>query len=218
MIYIFLAIICAYLIGSFPTAYIFGKAMKGIDIREHGSGNVGATNVARTIGKKAAIAVFIIDVLKGFVAVTLLPEMLKRLVPEMADKYFISDIPRQLSVVVIFLGVAAIAGHIWNVFLGFKGGKGVATTAGVIGGMMPVVLAACLLVWGVVFMFTRYVSIASISAALVLPVLTMVTGKDLEVVLFSCGLCFLGIYSHRSNIRRLFQGTENRFVKIKKSQ
>jgi glycerol-3-phosphate acyltransferase PlsY len=204
MIYAVLAVVIAYLIGSIPTAYIFGKVLKGFDIRQHGSGNVGATNVFRTIGKIPGIIVLVIDFLKGAVVVTLLPLALKKLFPGTSIPY--EDI-------YIFLGAAAIAGHIWTVFLRFKGGKGVATTAGVMVGLFPVIFLIGLVVWVVVFAIWKYVSLASIAAAVSLPILAVLTGKDLKIVLFMAILCMVGIYGHRDNIKRLIQGKENKIVK-----
>lgn len=200
MIHIFLLIVISYIIGSIPTGYIFGKGLKGIDIREVGSGNVGATNVARSIGKKAGIVVLIIDFLKGFVAVAVIPAGFER---------FFSGVVLPENIY-IFLAGAVIAGHIWTVFLKFKGGKGVATTAGVMTALSPGIFLGALAIWVIVFCICRYVSLASILAATMLPVLSVLTGKPIEFTLFSAVLCLIGVYSHRSNIRRLIQGTEKK--------
>ena len=205
MIYIIVAILAAYILGSIPTAYIFGKVLKGIDIRQHGSGNVGATNVFRVFGKGPAIIVFIIDVLKGFIAVTIIPYYLRPLVPEISYSVY------------LVLGAAVIAGHIWTCFLRFKGGKGVSTTAGVMAGLSPLVMVGGLLVWIIVFSLWKYVSLASIAAAVSIPVLAVVTGQTIEFVIFSACLCMVGVFSHRANIQRLIQGTEKKMVKAEKS-
>lgn len=201
MMYIPLAVLAAYLIGAIPTGFIFCKLLKGIDIRQHGSGNVGATNVFRTLGKGPGIAVFVVDFSKGLLAVTVIPFVFKKLFPEM------SMLNGSLY---LMLGAAAIAGHIWTVFLNFKGGKGVATTAGVMAGLAPFLLLAGLIIWVIIFLIWRYVSLASIFAAISLPLLAALTGKGLYFIFFCSILCIVGIYSHRSNIKRLLNKTEKK--------
>ncbi len=201
MLYFLIAVPLAYLLGSIPTAYIFAKVLKGIDIREHGSGNVGATNVGRVIGRGPGIAVFALDFLKGFVSVTLVPVIVQNITGFSPEHQLLGS---------ILPGSAAISGHIWTIFLRFKGGKGVATTAGVMAGLSPGIFVTCLMVWCGVFFISRYVSLASISAALALPILATLTNKDIYFILFACVFCLLGVFSHRSNIRRLMQGTENK--------
>jgi glycerol-3-phosphate acyltransferase PlsY len=209
MLYIVSGVVIAYLAGSIPFAYIFGKVLRGIDVREHGSGNVGATNVARTVGKRAAVAVFILDFIKGTVAVTLVPAVLSLLFPVYPD---------ERSYLIIFFGGASIAGHIWPVFLRYRGGKGVSTTAGVMAGLAPSVFAGAFCVWIAVFMIWKYVSLASLAACIALPVFAVISGAGLDLIIFSGVLCMVGIISHRANIRRLLEGTETRVVKTKKSQ
>lgn len=208
MIYTFLALLAAYLIGSIPTGYVFGRVLKGIDIRKYGSGNVGATNVFRSVGKTAGIAVLILDFLKGLVAVTILPLGFLKIFPAMTEggiSFY------------IFMGAAAIAGHIWTCFLRFRGGKGIATTFGVMAGLFPVIFAGCLVVWVIFFSIWKYVSLASIAACISLPILALATGEDIRIALFTSVLCIVGVYAHRSNIKRLIQGTESKLVKVKKS-
>jgi len=202
VIYIVLALILAYLLGSIPTAYIFGRVLKNIDIREHGSGNVGATNVFRTVGKVPGIIALAIDALKGVIAVTLLPFILERILGRPLDSFNFN--------ILILLGAAAIAGHVWTVFLRFKGGKGVATTAGVMAGLSPWVFIVCLMVWVIIFAIWRFVSLASIFAATSLPIFAVILGKDLYFVVFCSVLCIIGVYNHRSNIKRLLNGTEKK--------
>ncbi len=204
MIYIILAIGAAYLIGSIPTAYIFGKVLKGIDIRDYGSGNVGATNVFRTVGKIPGVIVLVIDCLKGLVAVTLLPAALEKIFPQAVEAE---------SIIYIFLGASVISGHMWTWFLRFKGGKGVATTAGVMAGLSPGILLACLGVWIAVFILWKYVSLASMSAAVALPVFAVISGRSVEYTVFCAVLCMVGIYAHRGNIKRLINGKEKKLVK-----
>jgi glycerol-3-phosphate acyltransferase PlsY len=196
-----LIIFCSYLIGSFPTAYVFVRLFKRLDIREYGSGNVGATNAARVIGKKLALIVLALDFLKGTAAVTLLPIFF--------GKLFLKTGGFE-NIVYILAGAAVISGHIWTIFLKFKGGKGVATTAGVMAGLSPEILLSGLLLWLIIFFIWRYVSLASISAAIALPVLSLVFGKDLDFIIFVSIVCFVGVYSHRSNIRRLIQRNESK--------
>ncbi|MGB2661689.1 MAG: glycerol-3-phosphate 1-O-acyltransferase PlsY [Candidatus Omnitrophota bacterium] len=202
MILVFLSILLAYLVGSIPTAYIFGRILKGIDIRDYGSGNVGATNVFRTVGKTPGIIVLVIDFLKGFLVVTVIPVGLKAVAPDLLMPAY----------ALILMGAAVIAGHIWTVFLGFKGGKGVATTAGVVAGLSPLIFAGCLVIWAVVFAIWKYVSLASIVAATSLPAFAVISGKDLTFVIFCAVLCFVGIYGHRDNIKRLIRGKEKKIL------
>jgi len=202
MIYLIGAVILSYLIGAIPTGYICGKLLKGIDIRTLGSGNVGATNVFRVVGKIPGLVVFIIDFLKGLVAVTVIPFCVNR--------FFSHPEVFSHSYIYLLLGIAAISGHIWTIFLKFKGGKGVATTAGVITGLAPLVFVTCFGAWLVVFFIWRYVSLASITAAVLLPVTAGLTGQSIDFVIFCSVLALLGVYSHRSNIRRLLKGNENK--------
>ncbi|MBD3425824.1 MAG: glycerol-3-phosphate 1-O-acyltransferase PlsY [Candidatus Omnitrophica bacterium] len=204
-----LSVITAYLVGAIPTAYILARLFRGVDIRQHGSGNVGATNLARIMGKKAGIFVFILDFAKGFVGVTVIPVLF-------FDLFRGSGSPAELMLVLS--GGASIIGHIWPVYLRFKGGKGVSTTAGVIAGLHPGILLGSLVIWGIVFAVWKYVSLSSITAAIALPVLALATGQDLVFVIFSGILCILGVYAHRKNIQRLLRGEETRIVKVKKSQ
>jgi len=156
MISLGISLVVAYLIGSIPTSYIFTKIIKRTDIREHGSGNVGATNVFRIAGKVPAILVLVLDIFKGAFAVGFLPQI-----------FFNSATSPDMSLegYKILLGICVIAGHIWSVFLKFSGGKGVATTAGVLLLLAPKALAASALIWVIVFVIFRIVSIASISAS-----------------------------------------------------
>lgn len=204
MIFVAAAVLAAYFIGAIPTAYIFGKILKGIDVREYGSGNVGATNVFRTVGKGPGIAVLVLDFLKGIFAVTVIPAVLQKVG---------FDVRTDGSFVILMLGAAAIAGHIWTVFLKFKGGKGVATTAGVMAGLSPVLFLSCFGVWVIIFAIWRYVSLASIAAAAALPVFAVLTGQGIGIILFCAVLCMVGVYSHKSNIKRLLQGQEKKIIK-----
>ncbi len=184
----------SYLLGSIPTGFLWARA-KGIDIRKVGSGNIGATNVMRALGKGPGITVLLIDAAKGFLPVFLAP----RLLP---------DVER--TVLEIGCCVAVIAGHNWTCWLKFKGGKGVATSAGALLAFIPYPLLCALAVFGVVFGMGRYVSLGSICAAAVLPVATWFITRNPALLVFTAVVAALVIYKHRSNIQRLLAGTENR--------
>ncbi len=188
----------AFLLGSIPTGYLVARA-KGVDIRRHGSGNIGATNVFRTLGKPLGVLVFFLDALKGSVAVWL------------ALRFGGAS-----AWPAIFASVAAIAGHNYTPWLGFKGGKGIATSAGVLVALMPWAVLAIAAVWCAVFFATRYVSLASICAAAALPLAVgglwlCGCGGNGPLLGFSGLLASLAIWRHRSNIERLMAGTEHRF-------
>ena len=190
-------IIISYLIGSIPSAYIAGRVSKNIDIRKFGSGNVGATNAFRVLGKFWGIIVFICDFLKGFFCVGILPHIFK-----------ISLEPKFITV----LGISVILGHIYTIFLNFKGGKGVATGFGVLLGLglyIPqfyLVLLIVLGVWMITFYFCEIVSLASILSALTLPLATFYLSKDYFIFTLIVGI--LIIWRHRSNIKRLLRKEE----------
>mgnify|MGYP003392555557 CR=1 FL=1 len=204
---LFLAIsaVLAYLIGSIPVAYIFGRVLKDLDIREHGSGNMGATNAFRVLGKGPGIIVLILDIIKGIIPVTLL-----------ANAFGLGD---ALSLVII--AVAAVAGHNWTVFLGFKGGKGMATSLGVLIGLglqlpgLRIVLGTATLIWLVLFFSLGYVSLASISAAVALPVLMVIFNAPFPMIMMAIVLCVFIVFRHRSNIKRLARGQESRVLFFK---
>ena len=200
---LYLIALGAFLLGSIPTGYLVARA-KGVDIRQHGSGNIGATNVFRTLGKPLGIFVFVTDALKGFAAVWL------------AGRFGgASDWAG------IIAAVAVIAGHNYTPWLGFKGGKGIATSAGVLLALMPWAVLCIAIVWFVVFKVSRYVSLASISAATALPVAVAALwsagcGGNGPLLGFSVLISALAIWRHRTNIQRLRAGTESRFEGKKK--
>lgn len=185
----------SYLIGSIPTAYLVVKKIKQVDVRTVGSGNAGATNVTRAAGFKAGLFVFLVDVLKGVAAVKLISPLWLA----------------QESLAPFACGISAVVGHIAPVFLGFKGGKGVATTIGVIASAMPSVALIYLAVWTVVFALWRYVSLASIFAMAALPLGQALMGQSHAELAAGIGLAALIIIKHRANIERLRQGGEHRF-------
>lgn len=197
------AAIGAYLLGSVPTGYLVARA-KGIDIRTVGSGNIGATNVFRILGKPAGVFVLGADALKGFLAC--------RLVANLAYGLFgVTDggatAQEGLS---IAAGIFAVLGHNYTCWLNFKGGKGIATSAGVLVALVPWALLVILAIWIVVFALTRYVSLGSIAASFALPFAAWLTGSSLTLVLIVAGLGALAIYKHKGNIQRLLNGTESR--------
>lgn len=198
------AVVAGYLIGSIPTGYLVARA-RGVDIRGYGSGNIGATNVFRALGKGAGIFVLLTDAAKGALAAGGLPWLLVRL--------FSSSAPASGEGLAIAAGVAAILGHNYTCWLRFKGGKGIATSAGVLLVLMPKGLGLALVTWLVVFVAGRYVSLASIVAAAALPLLVWLTGASPTLVGIALALGALAVYKHRSNIQRLRAGTESRFTR-----
>lgn len=188
----FSLIIGAYLFGSIPTGLLLGKAF-GVDIRATGSGNIGATNVYRTLGRRIGIATLAGDCLKG-----LLPVLLARYLA-VGESWIVA------------VGLAAFLGHVYTVFLGFKGGKGVATALGVFLGIAPLAVLAALGVFVVVVAIWRYISLASITAAALMPVIIAAMGQKPPVIAMTFFIAALVIYKHRENIHRLLAGTENRF-------
>lgn len=198
---IFGALIFSYLLGSIPTAYLVGKFTKGIDIRQHGSGNVGATNAFRILGKGPGIFVLVFDIIKGFLAVVVIGNVLG-----LGDKIIYR----------LLLGLAVISGHNWTLFLNFKGGKGIATTLGVLIGLtvkfpslFPVVIGSTI-VWFIAFSISRYVSLSSIIAAISLPIFMFLTRQQLEMIVMGIVFSAFVIVRHRPNISRLLAGTETR--------
>lgn len=193
--------LAAYLLGSIPTGYLVGRA-RGVDIRSVGSGNIGATNVMRVLGKPIGILVLLADALKGGLATGLLPGLTAGWTGAASGAT-----PEWLQ---ILGGVSAILGHNYTCWLRFKGGKGIATSAGVLVVLMPKAFAVCLGVWLLVFALSRIVSLASIAAAVALPIALIAFGRSLTLILVGAGLGALAIYRHRSNIQRLLAGTEPR--------
>lgn len=203
MPWIILGILISYLFGSIPTAYILGKLLKGVDIRKFGSGNVGATNALRVLGKPAGITVLVLDILKGFIVVAFLGDFLA------LRTTYVSD-----ETLRIILGLSCISGHNWTVFLRFRGGKGMATTFGVLLGLalriegLEVILGMSILTWVLILVITRIVSVASILTGVTLPIY-MVLFKQSKILFFwSIILSIFIILRHRANLRRLLQGKE----------
>ncbi len=199
--------IAGYLLGSIPVGFLTARA-RGVDIRQHGSGNIGATNVFRVLGRKVGTFVFVCDVLKGVLAVLLARWMAHRAGPA----------AEQLAGMVA--AICCVAGHCFPCWLRFKGGKGIATSAGVLIGLAPLETFVILAVWLVVFYGTRYVSLASILAAITLPIavlvhLTPAVAEASPVFYFTLAMAILVVWRHRANIGRLAAGSESRFEKRK---
>ncbi len=194
----------AYLLGSIPTGFLVGRA-KGIDVRKVGSGNIGATNAFRALGKTAGALVLLVDALKGYLAASPVPALVQHLI---APSVVQDDATRDY--LQIIAGVVVILGHNYPCWLRFKGGKGIATSAGVLAALMPVTFAVGLGTWIVVCLATRYVSVASIAAALVLPLATWLADYSYRKIIIAGVMCALAIYKHKGNIERLMNGTENR--------
>ncbi len=209
MISLIIIIVLSYLVGSIPTSIIFSKLFKGIDIRNYGSGNAGGTNAWRVLGWKIGLPVMLIDIGKGVVATVLLASI-------RVDSISLSN-----DTVQILAGVTAVFGHIWTVFAGFKGGKGVGTAAGMIIGLYPLAAAICLIIFGIVLAIGRIVSVSSMSAAISLPIVLTIMRHQFQQPVSSVMLGFaifvaiLIVFTHRSNIKRLLNGEENRIGKKK---
>ena len=187
----------SYLLGSIPNGLILGKAIWGVDLRQHGSKNIGATNAWRTIGKAGGISIFALDFLKGAISAYL---GLHLGGSELAG---------------VLCGILAIAGHSWSVFLAFKGGKGVATGLGVIAALMPEVTLIVFAVWFAIVYFTGYVSLGSIVGAALVPILTLFFGLHTEFLILGLIAAVFIIYRHKSNIERLLKGTESKIKAAK---
>jgi glycerol-3-phosphate acyltransferase PlsY len=208
-------VLLSYVVGSIPTSIIVSKLMRGIDIRDHGSGNAGGTNVARVLGWRAGILVILVDIMKGYAATQVIPNLMYGPIPFQNRTPF-----EDYTVIQIIAGCAAILGHIWTAFGGFRGGKGIATAGGVLAGLATIEVLAAVGVFIVVFFVSRYVSLGSLSAAVSLPVAMLlrhnVFHAELQgyntLIFFTIGITLLLVYTHRENIRRLRAGTERRLT------
>lgn len=192
----------AYLVGSIPTGFLVAQA-KGIDIRSVGSGNIGATNVFRILGRPAGVFVLAVDALKGWLAVVVMPKV----------AFLLFGFPPDYQVrefYAILAGMFAILGHNYTCWLYFKGGKGIATSAGVLLALVPWALLIILTVWIVLFALTRYVSLGSIASSFTLPFATWFTTGSLTLTAVAGAMGALAIYKHKANIKRLLNGTETR--------
>lgn len=194
-----LTAVVAYFVGSLPTGYLVAWA-KGVDLRTHGSGNIGATNAFRVLGKGPGILVLLVDALKGAAAVKWVPGLFAAWLT-----------PNAITYLPLVAGIGAILGHNYTCWLRFKGGKGIATSAGVMGALLPWALAIALSTWFIVLLLSHYMSIASIASAVALPVATVFTTDNRALWALATVLGGLAIWRHRANIRRLRVGTEPRF-------
>jgi glycerol-3-phosphate acyltransferase PlsY len=193
-------VVAAYFLGSIPAGYLVARA-KGIDIRTVGSGNIGATNAMRVLGRPAGIAVLLVDALKGYAAVAWLSPCLMNL---------FNSPPAEAETLRVVAGIAAVLGHNYTCWLKFKGGKGIATSAGVYFALAPLAVNIALGAWIIVFLLGRFVSVASIAAAVALPVAVWFTKDSIFLGVVTTALGLLAIYKHKGNIQRLIRGTESR--------
>ena len=191
---VIIAVLISYLIGSIPSGFLLTKYVMKKDVRQYGSGNIGATNVARVMGLKSGILVAVFDILKGFLGVLVGQAILGG----------------SLSAAILVVGAAAIAGHDWSIFLGFSGGKGVATTFGVILRLYPLAFLIYAVIWLLLVLTTRYVSLGSIIGSMSLPLTLYFSSYNTNNVVFAALLSLFVLYTHRENIKRLLKGEENR--------
>ncbi len=205
-----LTVLAAYFLGSLPTGYLVARA-RGIDIRTVGSGNIGATNVFRILGKPAGIFVLLVDAAKGFLAAQFIGAFVHQLILHSA----LDPASTEFQVHRIIGGFVAILGHNYTCWLRFKGGKGIATSAGVLLTLLPEALGVSLGLWILLLFATRYVSVASIGAAAVLPFAAWFFGRNTLMTTVGAVIGVLAIYKHRANIQRLRDGTESRFGRKK---
>ncbi|HEX6990317.1 MAG TPA: glycerol-3-phosphate 1-O-acyltransferase PlsY [Gemmatimonadales bacterium] len=195
MIGLVLAVLASYLLGAIPTSFLAGKLFRGIDLRQHGSGNLGATNLYRTLGARYAVPVGLFDMAKGAVPVMLIAPLAS------GSRYF-----------AILCGIVAVVGHVFSVFVRFRGGKGVATASGVMLGLTPWAVLVSLAVWLVVVRASGYVSLGSMVGAIVLPVAAwLLHPLQRDIIWIQILVALAIVWLHRANIRRLLAGTENRF-------
>jgi acyl phosphate:glycerol-3-phosphate acyltransferase len=201
LIFKILLLITAYLVGSIPSAVWIGRRFYGIDVREHGSGNAGFTNTVRVLGWRAGLPVFLFDVIKGYVAVSLV-RLTQLYIPGTAD--FVNF--------QLLLGACAVVGHIFPIYVGFKGGKGVATLLGLMLAIQPQPLLICIGIFAVVFFTTRYVSLASMVAGISFPILIIFVFQTtiLSLIIFSMIVSILLLLTHQKNIERLLNKEESK--------
>jgi len=210
--------VVSYLLGSFPTAVVVSRLFFGFDIRTRGSGNMGSTNAFRVLGWKWGLVVQVVDVLKGLLAVTVVAHLMVGQTLPFTNRTPFEDI----TVVRLIAGTSAVIGHIFSIFVGFRGGKGVNTAAGMLVGIAPVEIGIAFGVFLLAVMLSGYISLGSISAALVFPGAMLVRhnicGAEINgyhiLIWFACIVSALILYAHRSNIKRLLEGRENRFEKL----
>ena len=201
-------VLFAYLLGSIPSAVWIGRTFHGVEVREHGSRNAGATNTLRVLGRRAALTVFAMDFLKGFAAVML---------------YHLADAgmgETALSNLKIILITAAVIGHIFPVFASFRGGKGVATTAGAVMGIFPAAVLICLGIFLIVLLATHYVSLGSVTAGICFPFLDIIlfNERSMPLMIFSIVVAIVFVIMHRKNLKRIIKGEESKIYLLKKRE
>lgn len=187
-----LVILLAYLLGSVSFGYLLGKKLRGVDVRRLGSGSSGATNIMRTLGTGPAIAVLLLDAGKGIGAV------------------YLARLLDGSPMVIMLAGIAVVAGHNWPILFGFRGGRGIATSMGVLLGLAPGVILVAFLIGSLVIAFTRYVSLGSIVGSILIPVLMLLFRFPPEYTFFGTALCAFAIWRHKANIKRLLSGAESK--------
>lgn len=214
MLSLIVVIVLSYLVGSFPTAIVVGKFTKGVDLRNHGSGNMGSTNAFRVFGWKLGLLVQVIDIAKGLAATLLISKLFYGKLP------FENKTPfEDMTLVQLIAGASAVVGHVWTIFADFKGGKGINTTAGVLLSLAPIDATISIGVFVLVLVSSGYVSLGSISAAFAFPLVMFLRENVFKVdvngystmIYCSMAVCIFLIYNHRANIKRLMYGEENRF-------
>lgn len=216
MINLAIVILLSYIVGSIPTSIMLSKWKHGFDIRTKGSGNAGGTNVFRVLGWKSGVLVMVVDMAKGVIATALI----SRLFWDPSLPFYNRTPFDDFTIIQMICGAAAIIGHIWTVFAGFKGGKGIATGAGMLIGVAPTEAAISIGVFFLVFLVYKYVSLGSIAAAVAFPVSLFVRhnifGDEIQsyrtLIVFSLSVAILLVYSHRHNIKRLIDGTEKKIT------
>jgi len=220
MLNLVVIVILSYLVGSIPNSIIIAKKVAGINIKEHGSGNAGGTNVMRVLGKKYGLLVILLDALKGAIAVILISRLYLGNFP------FANQTPfDDFTLIQIIAGVSAVMGHIWTIFAGFKGGKGIATGLGVLISVVTFDMLLGLAVFILVVSLSKYVSLGSISAAISVPIFMIIRENIFGVNItgyhtllpFIIGLALIVVYTHRTNLNKLIAGKENKISFAKKS-
>ncbi len=222
MINMAIVVLLSYIVGSIPTSIMLSKWRHGFDIRTKGSGNAGGTNVFRVLGWKSGLFVMTFDAMKGVIATTIVARLFWDPTLPFYNRTPFDD----FTIIQMICGAAAIVGHIWTVFAGFKGGKGIACGAGVLIGIAPTEFAVSIGVFLAVFFAWRYVSLGSIAAAIAFPVSLLIRHNILydeihsykTLIFFSIGVAVLLIYSHRKNIQRLLEGTENKVTSFSRGR
>lgn len=223
MVNLAIVVLLSYVVGCIPTSVMLSKWMHGFDIRSKGSGNAGGTNVFRVLGWKSGLFVLVVDTLKGVIATT----VVARLFWDPTLPFYNRTPFDDFTIIQMICGGAAIVGHVWTAFAGFRGGKGIAAAAGMLIGIAPTEFAVSVLVFFILFFAFRYVSLGSIGGAIAFPVSLIIRHNILfdeihsykTLVVFSVGVALLLVYSHRKNVKRLLEGTESKITSfsVKKS-